>query len=134
MLGQRNIVGFLVTGSGVMEYQLSFWACFVPRGRRLTAKPAQFASVPKGRFAETFEMPAGIFRSQERDGLRATRIGNERRHTRRHNAGWRSNHVSLVSGSAGVTADNGFGTVGSGLTGKPISVSRRAWHRQLNMT
>jgi hypothetical protein len=82
MTGKRNIVGFLATGSGVKEYQLSLRGCFVPRRRRPTAKPAQFASLLRSRFPESCEVPVGITRRREWDGSRATRIGDTQDHAR----------------------------------------------------
>ena len=81
-MGQRNIVGFLVTGSGVKEYQLSLRGCSVPRRRPLTAKPAQFPSLPRSRFPETCEVPAGKIGRQRRDGSWVTRIGDTQHHAR----------------------------------------------------
>src|ERR1035441_9328806 len=88
MTGKRNIVGFLATGSGVKEYQLSLRGCSVPRRRPLTAKPAQFPSLPRCRFPETCEVLAGIIGRQERDGSRATRTGDNHDHPRLHAGAW----------------------------------------------
>jgi hypothetical protein len=79
-MGQRNIVGFLVTGSGVKQFLLSLRRRSVPRRCRPTATPARAVSLPRSGIPATYQEPAGMIRSQERDGSRAVRTGDAQDH------------------------------------------------------
>src|ERR1035438_1983579 len=68
MTGKVDNVGFLTTGSGVKQFQLSLWGYFVPRCLFFTATPARPASLSRSRFPETCEVPGGIMGRNERDG------------------------------------------------------------------
>jgi hypothetical protein len=68
MTGHEDNVGFLTTGSGVKQFQLSLWGYFVPRCLFFTATTARPASLPKSRFPETYEVPTDMIGRQKRNG------------------------------------------------------------------
>jgi hypothetical protein len=83
MTRKEGIVGFLTTGSGVKQFQLSLWGCFVPRCLSFTAKLLRPASLPESRFPETYRVPVGIMGRKERGGSQADRTGDKQDHPRR---------------------------------------------------
>src|ERR1035441_2408825 len=82
MTGKEDNVGFLTTGSGVEQFQLSLWGCFVPRCLFFTATRARPASLPKSRFPEIYKGPFGIMGRKERHGSRTARTGDKQDHAR----------------------------------------------------
>jgi hypothetical protein len=87
MTGKRNIVGFLATGSGVEQFQLSLWGYFVLRCLFFTATPVRLASLPKSRLPETCEVLAGMIGRQKRNGSWAAQTGGKQDHAQLRDGG-----------------------------------------------